>query len=322
MPSCPLGQWARRAICRSRSRSTSDNDEARETLNEKQEPPKAPRDWLATWAAVLRSWQWSSAAVVYGCFLLLSYADKSEQIPVRVIEGLAYGSIMYHTTVLVFLVILRHSKQTAGWRVFSLATLVGDFLMMGLALSKLTVLSAAGVLAECPGPSRMDYFRNNVQKITAAFGFGSGVQSEPKDGMDLLCCLPKAVYILSFIAIFTYTLTVLLAGLQLQKHWHSRAPYVHKGDMEEAIPAEIEPVQMPLSRASLSAIPRREEVPVYSSTPDEIVPRTRSSQETTSSFNPELYLVSDGFRPDRPPSYRSRPPSYSSKPSSLRSVEF
>lgn len=39
-------------------------------------------------------------------------------------------------------------------------------------------------------------------------------------------------------------------------------------------------------------------------------PGWRSSQETTSSFNPDLYLVSDGFRPlPSPPAYTSRPSS-------------
>lgn len=72
-----------------------------------------------------------------------------------------------------------------------------------------------------------------------------------------------------------------------------------------------------------------EDEPKYTNLEDVPFPRSRLSQETTSSFGAEHYLVSDGFRPtaqlpgysSRPPSYRSNrtgPPSYSSRPSSLR----
>jgi hypothetical protein len=57
----------------------------------------------------------------------------------------------------------------------------------------------------------------------------------------------------------------------------------------------------------------------------EITPRT--SYETSSSLNPDRYIVSDGFRPpEEPPVYSSRPgsirtlPEYSSRPSSVYGV--
>lgn len=53
----------------------------------------------------------------------------------------------------------------------------------------------------------------------------------------------------------------------------------------------------------------------------------RTSQETTSSMDPDHYIVSDGFRPcERPPSYTSSresspgPPEYRSRPPSLHTV--
>lgn len=54
---------------------------------------------------------------------------------------------------------------------------------------------------------------------------------------------------------------------------------------------------------------------------------SRVSMETTSSMDPDHYIVSDGFRPSgRPPSYRSSresslgPPEYRSRPPSLHAV--
>lgn len=55
------------------------------------------------------------------------------------------------------------------------------------------------------------------------------------------------------------------------------------------------------------------EDPKYANMPEGIIASMavgRSSQETTSSFNPDLYLITDGFRPpDEPPAYTSRPSS-------------
>lgn len=55
------------------------------------------------------------------------------------------------------------------------------------------------------------------------------------------------------------------------------------------------------------------EEPKYANMPEGIITSmavARSSQETTSSFNPDLFLVSDGFRaPEDPPPYTSRPSS-------------
>jgi len=59
--------------------------------------------------------------------------------------------ILYHTSVLLLSCLLRRSRGSRTWRFVSLATVVGDFLMMGLSISKMNVLSATGVLAGCHG---------------------------------------------------------------------------------------------------------------------------------------------------------------------------
>jgi hypothetical protein len=70
-------------------------NESDEEYNEKcskHAADKRPRDWLTTWNTVVRSWQCLSAAVVYGCFVVLRSRERAGRIPegfpIRVIEGL------------------------------------------------------------------------------------------------------------------------------------------------------------------------------------------------------------------------------------------
>jgi len=59
--------------------------------------------------------------------------------------------MIYHSNILLINCLLRKSKsrETRGWRFVSIASILGDLLMMRLSLSKMNVLSAAGALAEC-----------------------------------------------------------------------------------------------------------------------------------------------------------------------------
>jgi hypothetical protein len=96
-------------------------------------------------------------------------------------------------------------------------------------------------------------------------------------------------------------------------------------------PASIHSVES-MDRRALPQRPAPIEEPKYANIPAEILASmaigpSRVSQETTSSLDPDSYLVSDGFRrPEDPPAYSSRPgslrtlPEYTSRPSSLYTV--
>ncbi|KAK3349899.1 hypothetical protein B0T25DRAFT_519997 [Lasiosphaeria hispida] len=320
--------------------------------NEKQ--TGSPRHWLSTFATILRVWQWISSATIYASFIYLYFEQFAnyglpEQIRTRAIENLSYAALAYHTPILMILILHRSkSKETRGWRFFAATTVIGDLFMMGLSISKMSILSAAGVLADCPGPNVTNYFksndlvRNSVNFASVRFGLGGQVV---EDGLDLTCFTPKLVYLLSIIAIFSYTFSILLTGLQWQRYQATQDHSTHPGHVELAIPESIQHmqhiqvhhVQVPDPRLSFSGpppqpqAPRPQEAPRYPQQPPRtsfeaaLVPGGRMSFETISSFNADLYLVSDGFRPEPeiptyssgPPSYASRPPSYSSRPSSL-----
>jgi len=147
---------------------------------------------------------------------------------------------------------------------------------------------------------------------------------------------------------FSYTFSVLFTGMQLQRTKLSDEQSTCLGHIEEAIPdrpqrgrspdfqyhhslpprissdaapTQVYAVMVPQSTPT----PRRptsEDLPRYASMEEPFsMPRGRISQETTSSFNPDLYLVSDGFRPQPEPPNYSRPPSYRSGPPSIRNLE-
>ncbi|KAK5652799.1 hypothetical protein OQA88_9655 [Cercophora sp. LCS_1] len=333
------------------------NDDNNNNNNEKK--VKKQRHWLDVFAATNRFWQCISALILYAIFysyFLMGESPGNElnQTLSSAIETLAVSNIIYHPNVLLLMFLLRRSKETRGWRFIAVFSIIGDLSMMFLALSKLVVLSAAGVTAECHGQEKTGFFKNMLNNGAAfartRFGWGSHHDHhEP----DLLCCLPKVVYLLCAVAVFSYTFSILFTGLQFQRSRLSlQTKPSHPGHIEEAIPTSnplytfypprpsvserpsTEGTQPPVSfapRQSSSSTRRSsEELPRYAN-PAELpfdIPRPRMSQETTSSFNPDLYLISDGFRPipdpptysSRPPSYRSGPPSYRSRPSSIHNA--
>lgn len=89
----------------------------------------------------------------------------------------------------------------------------------------------------------------------------------------------------------------------------------------DAAPTQVYPV-MPTQSLPAPGRPASEDLPRYASMDEPFsMPRGRLSQETTASFNPDLYLVSDGFRPQPELPNYSRPPSYRSGPPSVRNLE-
>lgn len=334
---------------------------------EREKCVKKPKQWLNVFATTNRVWQFLSALMLYGIYVHFLINDSSEGLVEQkrreAVEALGPVMLMYHGNVLLVNCLLRKSKskKTRGWRFISVGTIVGDLLMMRLSLAKMNVLSAAGVLAACEPAEKSSVFKSMLKNGTAfaynRFGWGQAAEQEE---FDLHCCLPKIVYILCGIAIFSYTFSILFTGLQLQRHWPENAPppllplhadqplpgtspqvqlvFVPRPSFTAPRPSEaVEPIPEPVqthnfraTRQSMSTTrSTSEDLPRYTNQADEPYDMPpRSSMETTSSFNPDLYLVSDGFRPapelptysSRPPSMRGRPPSYSSRPSSIRNV--
>jgi hypothetical protein len=238
---------------------------------------------------------------------------------------------------------------------------------MRLSLSKMNVLSSAGALGECD-PAEQNFVKSMLKNGAAMAYHRLGWPTAEQEDVDILCCLPKIVYLLCGIAIFSYTFSILFTGLQLQRHWPGNSQAYHSGHVEEAIPDRNQQVQLVFVPQPSFTTPRpsstaprpsetveptpeptapvqtfratrqsmsttrsaSEDLPRYTNEVDTPYPEmpVRSSMETTSSFNPDLYLISDGFRPapelptysSRPPSFRGRPPSYASRPSSIRNV--
>ncbi|KAK1759671.1 hypothetical protein QBC47DRAFT_372753 [Echria macrotheca] len=323
-----------------------------------EKPAKKPRHWLNVFATTNRVWQCVSAFVLYSIYVYFVFDAKSTTLPDQIrsdaIAGIALASISYHVNVLLIAFLLRKSEETRGWRFFAVGSILGDIWMMGYAMSKLSILSAVGVTGACHGQEETSslkaMFRNGAAFAKHKFGWGAHHNHAE---VDLSCCLPKIVYMLCAIAIFSYTFSILFTGMQLQRHRRSDVSIHHAGHVEEAVPlpdrtppasaalnyllsaptpspapiSERPPVQVfAVSVPNSSYAPRRstsEDLPRYASTedPEFEMPRGRLSQETTSSFNPDLYLVSDGFRPaPELPSYSSRPPSYRSGPPSVRNL--
>lgn len=116
-------------------------------------------------------------------------------------------------------------------------------------------------------------------------------------------------------------LSVLFTGLHLHRHGDKRVKRdAHPGHVEEAIPEMVEH-EPAFAGSDQPPATVSEELPRYTNTVDAAAPNPeRFSQDTTSVFDFDLYLVSDGFRPAAgPPAYSSRPPSSKSRPPSYRS---
>ncbi|KAK3316331.1 hypothetical protein B0H66DRAFT_291720 [Apodospora peruviana] len=356
-------RWAARRAGRRRAGNQQD-----ERDNEKY--TKKPPNKLDASATAVRVFHIISASCVWASLALLLHSitpgalgDHSRPIPTRHIRNLSHGALLYPSGVLVFLAIFRRLKKSAAWRVFAVGTVLGDLLMMGLAIAMITVLSAVGLPAGC---RVLKANFHGVGQIFASYShafFGLGAEENVED-LGLLCTLPNIVYTLTVLSIFSHTVSIVLTILQFQRNLSLRTsePRTHAGHVEEAIPtmlydrastqhqsstpspppsppprgyieSTISTVYQQLTdndistRTAASTLPARlsNPVPQYSpprsnwenptrnDPPAEVFsnpPDWRSSQETTSSFNPDLYLVSDGFRPlPEPPAYTSRPSS-------------
>ncbi|KAK4219798.1 hypothetical protein QBC37DRAFT_367407 [Rhypophila decipiens] len=358
MPLCSL---ARRLRAR---RASSRNGSGQQDINEKQTPQR--RNQVNISAAVLRLLQCLSAWSVYATLSVLfqsltsgaPFGDDSSRAPPAYIRKLTSSDVLYHCSVLVFIGLLRRAKTSVTWRVFAVGTILLDLVMMLFAITNISVMSVIALATSCQASTSKHSFGTlDLRQLVTDYSrsvFGGHGNSGTAEKMEFLCTVPRVVYVLSIISIFSHTLSIVLTVLQFQQNKAQRKAETmgFAGHVEEAVPEVIynrpniqvqplmpQPVQqaeMYQQRPNHVADPRfqtpaptrpsdlHQQYPgaryhwenpsrATANPPTEEFtnpPGWRSSQETTSSFNPDLYLVSDGFRPlPSPPAYTSRPSS-------------
>ncbi|KAK3332096.1 hypothetical protein B0T19DRAFT_94562 [Cercophora scortea] len=327
--------------------NTDDNDE-KHTDGEKRTPWNA----LDVGAAVLRLWQLiSSSIILLASSTLASHHHRHFWQREAREPSQGPGALVYHIAVLCLLCLFRRPKSSA-WRFFATATLLGDLVMMGLDIVRISI---SDVPAACHGKSSANFFANHdmrhLKANHAKFDFGAWM-GENTGHDDLKCRLPMFIYALCIISIFSHTFSIALTALQLQRsrmerpaeHAESGIPsqMVQREDQQEiarslppfqqyqeptpASPSNQRVVQNPAGAATSAWVDVHQRyVPSPQSQGRSYndfradmfeVPEGRASQETTSSINPDIYLVSDGFRPLEAETL----PPYSSRPASLRNV--
>lgn len=337
-------QSTRRGICRFTARFQSRFQCRRNEPEPCEEKPpfRKPQRWLVILGATNRVWQFLSAIAFAAAFMTLFDDEidnaRGRHVATEAIEYLAYPAVLFSFSILLVVALSRKRPSHSDGQ-FSLIAIFLDSFMIWLASCKLSILHSDEALASCRPKATAPYVKSMLNNGAAyaytRFGWGKAVEPET---IDLHCCLPKIVAVLICLVILSYSVSIFLSALFLLRGREAPISDSLPGYIEEAIPVSASHgrpsstprVSLTASRHSSSPRPSMaEEEPKYTNLEDVPFPQGRLSQETTSSYNPDHYLVSDGFRPtaqlpgysSRPPSYRSNrtgPPSYSSRPSSLR----
>ncbi|KAL1842319.1 hypothetical protein VTK73DRAFT_3151 [Phialemonium thermophilum] len=291
---------------------------------------KASRDLLNIFITVTRLWQWASSLTVYVFVTLLLHQNRTRSSRVRTIQPLILVTLVYSTVTAACVLLLRRIERLriSSWHIFAMTTIPGDLLILSVFVAKVAVLSIQ--YFECAVVSKTHGFEDLVSqdsrhRIPNLIGGPHSTAGPPR------CHFPTELYSLCIVAIFTYILSLLFTILQL---WRRRQDASASEDESypplapppnrqrpciTTAPGWIPPMGLPPAGESSSrganqaSTIRTNPEPKYANMPDDILAGMtvgRLSQETTSSFDPDLYLVSDGFQmSDDPPAYTSRPSS-------------
>lgn len=319
-----------------------------------EKPAEKPCNFLNACLHLLRLFQWASCFYVYVSLALLFQYTLIRDSRVRSIQTLIFITLTYSTFVTLCILLLANIKRlrVSSWHVFAVCSILGDLVMLCLFIAKLAIFSIR--YFECSLATRTTtssheyaFMRRTGEKLFALLG-GSNIAG--MSGIPSQCYFPFGVYGISIAIILSCVLSMIFTMIQLRRHWRAMSTVgagPHPGHVEQAIRSTLPRSEMTTWQSSsmpqvLPSIERHgsntqiagssgasDEDPKYANMPMGIVAgmviARRMSQETTSSFNPDLYLVSDGFRPDDPPGYSSRPPSlgppqYTSRPTSMYDV--
>ncbi|KAK4190759.1 hypothetical protein QBC35DRAFT_488856 [Podospora australis] len=248
-------------------------------------------------------------------------------------RALSLMNLVYHLTAFILLIVLR-KKEIRKWRVFGITTMFGDLLAMWSVLHVLRLLHRSYTNYCYDVPRTFDYERHGVM------GYLGKGQFNPERYFS--CGLLDGIYTVGVIPALSHLLTILATAINIDRR--TQAPSRSQESESEVFPKIRDLEQGPTilsARPSTqlirpanrheSAVSSREASPSPSrpSPPPSYRSRSGSNEtqstrppsyreapprlsvETTSTIDPDLYLVSDGWRgpEQQPPDYSSRPPS-------------
>lgn len=139
-------------------------------------------------------------------------------------------------------------KGSVAWRVLLSITVIGDLLVMGLAIALITQLSATGPPSACLGSyegftcgcysgvvdCRLLMFspvHDLLELCQSYIRMVMGTNIEQHDTVpNFVCGLPSALYVLAISTIFSHTFSLVLTALQIQRDSWTRASKVTKNE--------------------------------------------------------------------------------------------
>ncbi|KAH8884654.1 hypothetical protein GQ53DRAFT_829609 [Thozetella sp. PMI_491] len=185
------------------------------SLSPSEKTVKKPRNYLALGVALVRAWQFGSSVFVYvsmvSLFVYIRHT-RNFNAPLEYVHESGLVSLVYSTVVLISVFAFRRWKKLPGWPVFAWTTFAGDLMIMGLAVTKITLLSQAGVPRDCRGLMPPD--KSNFAHANALLTQNTGSSSDGFVDTELsyvdFCLLPRTVYGFCVATIFSHTLSILL----------------------------------------------------------------------------------------------------------------
>ncbi|KAK4164529.1 hypothetical protein QBC43DRAFT_317670 [Cladorrhinum sp. PSN259] len=293
---------------------------------------KKPRNWPLICLTTVRVCQLVFSIFTY--LLFLAFIDTSEiwldrssqedrdayatNVPwVRMLNSV---NLMYHISALVLLYLWKKT-EASKWRYFAMTTIIGDLLSLWMFLYALSLMYSTYQGYCYLYPRVFDYEKDGFLTY-----FGKSVPPllyrDLQIQRHVICAFLDGMYWLSLIPSLSHLLSI------LNTTWYyKRAKRIESiefetfekiRDLEQAVaihPPSVEPAAH--AGPSGASTPPHSPPPSYrsrsGSSATSVRPPSyrRVSMETTSSVDPDTFLVSDGWRgPDQqPPEYSSRPPS-------------
>ncbi|KAK3402166.1 hypothetical protein B0T20DRAFT_133166 [Sordaria brevicollis] len=203
-------------------------------------------------ALFVRFLQFGSSFYITNLLILLN-EHVSEDAGTRLLQRLAAVTLSYHAEVTGFVAlnfITKFVKKgSVVWRVLLSITVMGDLLVMGLAIALITQLSATGPPSACLDSYEgftCGYYseavvdcrllmispvHDLVELCQTYIRIFMGTNAEQHATVpNFVCGLPNALHILAISTIFSHTFSLVLTALQVQRDSWTRASKVTKNE--------------------------------------------------------------------------------------------
>lgn len=245
-------------------------------------------------------------------------------------RALSLLNLVYHLTTFVLLIVLR-KKEVRKWRVYGITTMFGDLLAMWSVLHVLRLLHRSYTNYCYDVPRKFDYEHHGV------LGYlGKGQFNQER---YFSCGLLDVIYIIGIVPALSHLFSIVATAWNIKRATQAEGElsdvFPKIGDLEQGAmphrssaqhdhesavssrasspPPSPSPPPSYRSRSGSNQTQQSSRPPSYTEAPN-YRPQSRASIETTSTINPDLYLVSDGWRaPEELPNYSSRPSSLREK---------